>query len=33
METSMTYRCEACDKEFETQEQLRRHVQEVGLVG
>lgn len=27
-----SYTCEACDKEFDTEEALERHMREVGLV-
>ncbi len=32
MASNETYRCEACGREFESREQLQRHVKEVGLV-
>ncbi len=27
-----TYRCEACEETFESREELRRHVYDIGLV-
>lgn len=32
METNSEYRCAACGQQFETRNELERHVRQVGLV-